>query len=364
MKAVLFRLLAIRPEPVLVRLLAALAVLASLTAWHQWGMTRLEPEPGAAVLRPLLDGTEGPAPVRTYPGLGRVELEPGRARLESPAARGSVALRVTVPPGEPLAGLRVTARLSADRLEPAGDWSSGGHLRLVGRAADGRLLFDRELHLARLVGNRAPFALRRDVALPSGSVGATLTIELARASGRLSIAELALQPLRERPLYRLARVGLILGWILVGGWTLIRLLATLGTPLVAAALGLAATLAILLLVLPRAPEQWLIAETARLVGLEGMGPEELGDLAHVLVFFALALLATLAVRGVPLWAVLATLVLAALVAEYVQLLTDGRSAEPADALRNLTGVILGGGLGLLLRRLPSARTALGRGRAA
>lgn len=362
MKALLLRLLAIRPDPVLVRLLAALAVLAALTAWHEWGMARLEPEPGSEVLHPLRDGPDGPAPVRTYPGPGRVELGPGSALLANSTGTGSVALRVTVPSGRPLAGLRVTARLAAEDLKPAADWSSGGHLRLVGRAADGRLLFDRELHLTRLAGTRAPFPFRRDVALPTGAVGATLEIELVRASGRLVVSELALVPLRERPLFRLARAALILGWILVGGWTVLRLLGNLRSPLLAGTLGLATTVAIVLLVLPRSPEQRLVGELARLLGLESFDLEQLGDIAHVLVFAGLALLATTAVRGLSPWAVLLALVLAAPVAEYVQLLTDGRSAEPGDAFRNLTGVAIGGGLGLLLRRLPAARSTFGRGR--
>lgn len=364
MKALLLRLLAIRPDPVLLRLVAALSIIAALTAWHEWGMARLEPEPGSEVLHPLRHGPDGPAPVRLYPGPGRVELGPGSAVLANSAGTGTVALRVTVPSGRPLAGLRVSARLAAEDLRPTGDWSSGGHLRLVGRDAEGRLLFERELHLARLAGTRAPYPLRRDVALPSGAVGATLTVELVRASGRLVVSDLALVPLRERPIFRLARAGLVLGWILVGGWTVLRLLGSLRSPLLAGTLGLAATVAIVLLVLPRSPEQRLAGELARLLGLEAFDLEQLGDIAHVLVFAGLALLATAAVRALSPWAVLLALALAAPVAEYVQLLTDGRSAEPADALRNLAGVAIGGGLGLLLRRLPAARSAFGRGRSA
>lgn len=361
----LLRLLAVRPDPVLLRLLAGLALLAAATAWHQWGMQRLEPVPGGGVLRPLAAGAQGDAPVRTYPGIGRVELAAGAARLVSPAPTGSVALRVTVPSGAPLAGLGVAARLAAEALEPAAaDRSAGGHLRLVGRAEDGRLLFDRELHLARLAGTRAAFPLRRDVALPSGAVGATLEVELVRASGTLEIADLVLLPLRERPLFRLARAALILGWILVGGWTLIRLLGRLRSPVLAGLLGLGAALAVALLVLPRAPERRLLGEAARLLGLDGLDAGALGDLGHVAIFAGLALVATAAIRGLPPWSVLLVLAVAAPLAEYVQLLTDGRSAELSDALRNLVGAALGFGLGLLLRRLAPARAALGRGRTA
>ncbi len=364
MRTLLLRLLAIRPDPMLLRLVAALSLLAALTAWHAWGMARFEPEPRSEVLYPLRDGPDGPAPVRLYPGPGRVELGPGSAMLENAAGTGIVALRVTVPSGRPLAGLRVSARLAAEDLKPAPDLSSGGHLRLVGRDAEGRLLFDRELHLARLAGTRAPYPFRRDVTLPTGSVGATLEVELVRASGRLVVSDLALLPLRERPFFRLARAGLILGWILVGGWTVLRLLGNLGSPLLAGTLGFAATVAIVLLVLPRSPEQRLAGELARLLGLESFDLERLGDIAHVLVFAGLALLATAAVRALSPWTVLLALALAAPVAEYVQLLTDGRSAEPADAVRNLAGVAIGGGVGLLLRRLPMARTRSGSGRAA
>jgi hypothetical protein len=360
LRAWLFRLLAVRPDPALLRLLAALLLLASATAWQEWGMIRLEPAPGAAILRPLQDGPDGPATVRPSPGVGRVDLADGSARLSSPNTAGTVALRVTVPPGAPLAGLRVTAKLAAEEVKPAGDWSTGGHLRLVGRAADGRLLFDRELHLARLVGTRAPWLLRRDVPLPTGAVGATLVVELVRASGRLSVSELTLLPLRERPAFRLARAGLILGWILVGGWTLVYLLRMLRSPWLAAALGLGAVAAIVLLVLPRSLEERLTEEVALLLGLRADDSELVSDFGHVLVFAALALLATAAVRNVSPWVVLATLALAAPLAEYVQLLTEGRDVDPSDALRNLLGVAIGGGLGLLLRRVSPSRARLGR----
>jgi hypothetical protein len=167
-------------------------------------------------------------------------------------------------------------------------------------------------------------------------------------------------PLRERPLFRLARVVLIFGWALVGGWTLVHLLRTLRSPWLAAALGLAALVAIVLLVLPSATEQRLLSVLAGLLGIEGFDLALLGDTAHVLVFAALALLATAAVRNVSPWVVLATLALAAPLAEYVQLLTEGRDVDPSDALRNLLGVAIGGGLGLLLRRVSPSRARLGR----
>jgi hypothetical protein len=365
LRAWLFRLLAVRPDPALLRLLAALLLLASATAWQEWGMIRLEPLPGGPLVRPLSEPpTLDSFGLRERPGRGRVVIGDGAVVLESESPSGIVALDVHLAPRSELAGLRVVATLASEAILPAGDWRSGAHLRLVGRAADGRLLFDRELHLARLVGTRAPWLLRRDVPLPTGAVAATLVVELVRASGRLSVSELTLLPLRERPLFRLARVVLIFGWALVGGWTLVHLLRTLRSPWLAGALGLGAVAAIVLLVLPRSLEERLTGEVALLLGLQAADPKFVGDLGHVLVFAALALLATAAVRALPPWTVIAALALAAPLAEYVQLLTDGRSAEPADALRNLSGVGLGSALGLLLRRLPPLRARLDRRRTA
>ena len=361
MRAWLFRLLAVRPDPALLRLLAALLLLASATAWQEWGMIRLEPLPGGPLVRPLSEPpTLDSFGLRERPGRGRVVIGDGAVVLESESPSGIVALDVHLAPRSELAGLRVVATLASEAILPAGDWRSGAHLRLVGRAADGRLLFDRELHLARLVGTRAPWLLRRDVPLPTGAVGATLVVELVRASGRLSVSELTLLPLRERPAFRLARAGLILGWILVGGWTLVYLLRMLRSPWLAAALGLGAVAAIVLLVLPRSLEERLTEEVALLLGLRADDSELVSDFGHVLVFAALALLATAAVRNVSPWVVLATLALAAPLAEDVQLLTEGRDVEPSDALRNLLGVAIGGGLGLLLRRVSPSRARLGR----
>lgn len=365
MRVALLRLLAVRPDRVLLRLVAALAIVAALTALQHWGMARFEPDPALAPLRPLqAPPDEAARLVRPAPGQGRVDLAPGSARLVSPGEQGIVAVRLAVPADRPLAGVRVAARLSSEAVRPAGDWRSGAHLRVVGVAEDGRPLFDRELHLARLVGTRTAFWVRRDVPLPPGSHGAFLVAELVRAKGELQLDELSLVPLRERPLFRLARAALIFGWIVVGGWTVLRLLALLRSPLLAGALGLAASAAIVLLVLPRSPEQQLLHELAQLLGLGSVDPGALGDLGHVLMFAALALVATAAVRGLSPWIVLLTLAIAAPLAELVQLVTIGRSAEAADALRNLLGVAVGGGLGLLLRRLPRARAALDRGSSA
>jgi len=361
LRAWLFRLLAVRPDPTLLRLLAALLLLASATAWQEWGMIRLEPLPGGPLVRPLSEApTLDSFGLRERPGRGRVVIGDGAVVLESESPSGIVALDVHLAPRSELAGLRVVATLASEAILPAGDWRSGAHLRLVGRDREGRALYGSSVHLTRLVGNRTPFVSRHDVQLPQGSVAGTLVIELVRASGRLEVRDLSLLPLRDRPLFLLARSALVAAWMVVGGWTLVRLLRTLRSPWLAAALGLAALVAIVLLVLPSATEQRLLAVLAGLLGIEDFDLALLGNTAHVLVFAGLALLATTAVRNVSPWMVLATLALAAPLAEYVQLLTEGRDVDPSDALRNLLGVAIGGGLGLLLRRVSSSRARLGR----
>jgi hypothetical protein len=365
LRAWLLRLLAVRPDRTLLRLLAAMACLASATAWLHWGVARLEPLPGGPLVRPL---SEPPSVesfgLRERPGRGRVVIGDGALVLESDGASGIVALDVHLAPRSELAGLRVVATLASEAILPAGDWRSGAHLRLVGRDREGRALYGSSLHLTRLVGSRAPFVTRRDVQLPPGSVAGTLVIELVRASGRLEVRDLTLLPLRDRPLFLFARSTLIAAWIVVVAWTLVRLLRSIRSPWLAAALGLGALVVIVLLVLPGATEQGLLALVAGLLGVGGVDPGRLGDAAHVLVFAGLALVASAAVREVSPWVVLLTLALAAPIAEYVQLLAEGRDVDPFDALRNLWGVAIGGALGLVLRRLSPLRARSARGRTA
>ncbi len=361
MKSRLLRLLAVRADPVLLRLLAALSILVALTAWHQWGMARLEPDPGARPLRPLAAWSEGDREsLHPASGPGRIEIADGRARLSNPGQQGIVSLRVPIPSPAALPGVRVVAVVSGEAIQTSGDWRNGGHVRMVGRAPDGRALYDKELHVLRLVGTRTPFRVARDVPLPSGSHGATLVVELVRASGALNVEQLVLQPLRERPLFTLTRAGLVASWVAVIGWLGIRLLGALRSPVLATTLGLTAIVAVVLLIMPRPAEQRFVGELARRFGLEGVDLGTLGDAGHVAVFAALALLVTVAVRGRSPWVGLGILALAAPLAEYAQLLTDGRSAEPDDALRNLLGVALGGGLGLLVRRVTGGRSATAR----
>jgi len=365
LRAWLLRLFAVRPDRTLLRLLATMACLASATAWLYWGVARLEPLPGGRLLRPLSEPPSAESfGLRERPGRGRVVIGDGVVVLESDGPSGIVALDVHLAPRPELAGLRVVARLASEAILPAGDWRSGAHLRLVGRDREGRALYGSSLHLTRLVGSRTPFVTRHDVQLPPGSVAGTLVIELVRASGRLEVRDLTLQPLRDRPLFRFARSALIAAWIVVGGWTLVRLLRRLRAPRLAVALGLGALAAIVLLVLPGATEQSFLALVAGFLGFEAFDPSFLGNIAHVLLFAGLALVATAAVREVSPWVVLATLALAAPLAEHVQLLTEGRDVDPFDALRNLLGVAVGGALGLVLRRLPPLRARLDRRRTA
>lgn len=351
MRAVVLRLLAFRVDRTLARLVAALVCLAAATAWLQWGVDRLEPLPGAPTIRPLVE----PESLDSFglaerPGRGRVVVAEGALALENETQDGIVALDVHLAPRPGIAGVRIVATLATRAVQPAGDWRSGAHLRLVGRDREGRALYGSALHLVRLVGSRAPFVARQDVQLPAGSVAGTLVIELVRASGRLEVQNLAIQPLRDRPLFLIARAGLIAGWILVGGLTLVHLLRALGTPLVATTLGLAAVASIVLLLMPADPREALLGEVAALLGLGGVEPETLGDFGHVALFGLLGAIAVGWARTVPLWILVAVLAVAAPLAEYLQVLTDSRTADPSDALRNLLGAAAGVALGLLVRR--------------
>ncbi|MDW8370989.1 MAG: VanZ family protein [Geminicoccaceae bacterium] len=363
MRAFLLRLLAFRVDRTLVRLAAALVCLGIATAWLEWGVDRLEPLPGAPAVRPLVE----PETLDTFglaerPGRGRVVIAQGAVSLENATQDGIVALDVHLAPRPGIAGLRIAATLATRAVQPAGDWRSGAHLRLVGRDAEGRALYGSALHLVRLVGSRAPFLARQDVQLPAGSVAGTLVIELVRASGRLEVQNLVIQPLRDRPLFLIARAGLIAGWILVGGLMLAHLLRALGTPLVATTLGLAAVASIVLLLMPAAPREALLGEVAELFGLRGVDPETVGDLGHVALFAVLGAIAVVWARTAPLWILLVILALAAPLAEYLQVLTDSRTADPSDALRNLLGAAAGAALGLLVRRRREDEAALaGRG---
>lgn len=362
MKALLLRLVALRPERAIMRLSAALALLVAATAWVEWGMRRLDPVPGAAAVKPLLAPAADPRfALDARPGPGRVAVEDGIAVLESASEQGLVALYVHLAPLPELAGVHIAARLASASVRSARAPGAGARLWFFGRDREGRPVYGQGLELARLVGSREPFAFRRDVRLPPGSVGATLAIELVRARGRVEVGELVLWPLRERPLFRLARAAVVVGWLLAGGAGLVLLVTRLGAPLLAGALVASMGAAGLLLLMPAPLKSGFVQDLAAQLGLAPIEPELIGDLGHLLLFAALSSLAVATIRQFSLVSVLAFLALCALLGEYLQLLTDSRTADLADAVRNLLGVGLGALVGLALRRWPRrARTLVRR----
>ncbi|MCS7268113.1 MAG: hypothetical protein NZ704_08660 [Geminicoccaceae bacterium] len=352
MKILLLRLLALRPDRTLLRLAAALAFLAAATAWVEWGMDRLVPLPGAAALRPLADAPGAyDFALDPRPGFGRATVERGAAVLESPREEGIVALYLHLAPIAELAGLRVAARLSSASVTGAREPGAGARLWLFGRDRERRPVYGRGLELVRLVGSREPFAFQRDLRLPHGSAGATLALELVRARGRVEIADLAILPLRESPLFGLARAAVVVGWLVLGGVALILFARHLGAPVSASAVGAAVVGAGLLLLLPAPLRDELLGALALRLGPEGTDPETLGDLGHLLLFAGLGSFALVALRAVAAWKIVGVLLLAALLAEYLQLLSDSRTPDWGDALRNVLGVGSGAALGVPLRRL-------------
>ena len=86
-----------------------------------------------------------------------------------------------------------------------------------------------------------------------------------------------------------------------------------------------------------------------LLHLTGVDPESVADWGHFTLFVIMSGITAFGVRRERRWQAFLLLLCLAALFEAVQLMTDDRSAQISDWLRNSAGVLVGFGAGSMLR---------------
>ena len=174
----------------------------------------------------------------------------------------------------------------------------------------------------------------------AGDIG--LQVRLARVSGRLEVTGLRGEWLAERLVVRWMRYGLIVVW---AGVLVLLTLSWMSHALSRAGILFALLIVLAGVLMPGEVrgqlEHWMLVNFALPAINEGFS---WSDLAHVSMFFVLALVLSLARPDFrPAWLIFDLLLLAACT-EALQLFVDGRQAGVEDVALDLLGCLLGMGV--------------------
>ncbi|MDF1585016.1 hypothetical protein [Marinimicrococcus flavescens] len=296
-----------------------------------------------------------PGPLKAWQveaGGERVQVEDGVLRLEAgpedsfATVRQSVKLR----PGEVAYRLAVEARLEG--VEAGSRPWERARIYVIGASPDGKLAWDRHEDLLRSAGTTPWTRLAGDFRLAPGASEAVVLLRLHKAPGRLLVREVSLLGLEYRPLFHAASYGLMLAWVLVGGWGGALVWRHARHRWAAALLGVTVAGGFYLLLVPHPTRAAVLAWAAGLGG--NLVPREMIAMAgHFLIFALIAALARLAMPQVPALVKLAVLILVAGAGEVLQFLAVDRSPSLHDWGVNASGALTGfalGSLGLALAR--------------
>jgi hypothetical protein len=309
--------------------------------------------------RPILDNADFREGFHGWQLEGLVSLdesELGLATLQNRDRARAAWLRRTIdlPPGR--TSLRLRADIATSRVERGEEPWHTARVYLVQETRDGRQLWNQPNRLVDLIGTTSRQHYETVFDVPGTIPRVALGIDLAYATGRMDIANLALAIVDERAPFRLAATLLVCGWSLLAFRVVDGLYHGIRSPAVRH--WLLATLALLAsgVFMPSVLRQELIDGLVSGFGLRLPDPDAFG---HALVFGLLALLLRIGRPRDPLLVHLSCWLLLAAVTEVLQLFTADRDPEAADWLMDATGATAGlllAELGLRLqRRLAAAR---------
>ncbi len=293
---------------------------------------------------------------RVEPGADRVRIVGGILQLEAPPADPHATLRLPLPLEPAVVGFAIQSEL---RFTGRGgnEPTRAARLHLAGRDEAGRALPDRLEDAFRAHATSEWTSVDAIVRVPPEAASVELLVRLQRATGRLELRRLVVQPLREAGWRFPARIALALAWTAAFASAALLLVRVALHPVWAATTLLAGIGGLLLLL---APPELLAALLPRPVVRALSSSPSVPYLGHLGLSATLALLATRAVGAErPLLPLLLVLVLAP-AAEAIQLLTIGREASVADALANMAGGLVGIAAALVSnrRRAPAPAEAV------
>lgn len=271
--------------------------------------------------------------------LGETEL--GHAILQNRNPDQSVYLRRLIELPEGRTYLKISADVASHQ---AGRGDSEWHtarLYAVQRTAQGDYLWNRPYLVTELVGTAGRHAVERTFEIGASVPYVLLSIELPSVTGMLEVANLKVERLEERPLFRLVATLIVAAWCLLGAWVLHHVVSGI-RPAKVRVLLLATVLAMASgLFMPTTLRQALIDGLAGGFGVVGIDPDTLG---HAVGFAALAFLVRWGRARDPLLVHVAGWLLLALATEVLQIFTPDRDPTATDWFADCVGA----GLGLAL----------------
>lgn len=236
---------------------------------------------------------------------------------------------------------RLAATVASDAITGTRVGFRVGEITLVADGDMQRAHFSPTQRLAGLRGTHAAGRYVEYFKFPSDARQVELAIRLRQATGELTVSNLELRALEERPLFRWISLGLQAAWALmlaVGCWLFWRGVDHRPSALVLAAAGAAG---FVLLMMPEGSREGTIALLIDLLPKRLAHDDIAASAGHFLIFAVIGCLLRLSRRNEPWWHQIALLVGLAALSEILQFMAELRSPTLDDWLTDTVGGVLG-----------------------
>lgn len=282
---------------------------------------------------------------------GSVAFEPNGTgqvtfRNDDPESRAFLKRTIALPPGMTLAHLEAT--ISTEGVVAGEQLWQRARIYLVQLDQRGEALWKEPHNLFTYQGTRPAELVRKVFPIPESIEQATLSLELNNATGAMTISDLKLYPVEERPAFRQMAIGLMVAWAGLALLTAFRVFSSITSIGVRVALGGMLIVLIAGLFMP-APLRNSLFEALPLSFADQIGiePDMIG---HGIVFAIMAFLVRIGLPRNSFWLHLACWILVAIATEILQLFTFDRETSIVDFMVDGVGFLLGLTLGQLMRK--------------
>jgi hypothetical protein len=311
---------------------------------------RFTPVPGELLANPTLAAGEDGKAFRGWEVSGAPRLVDGTLVLDNSnyAKSVGVAQRLTVPPD--VQSFYLEAVVGCRNVVPKPNpGSQHATVALVGRTASGARVYPDPFRLFWGCGTRAPRRYADQFVFPEPIQTLSVIATLAHTTGEMTVSGLSLSAGRVSLIYRIGYPPVVLAWIVMigsGGWLLV---STLDNRYLAGLLIASISGSIILLLMSTVPREAFLGLVSQTLHLSGVDQEAVANWGHFTLFVIMSGITALGARRERRWQSFLMLLCLAGLFEAVQLMTDDRSAQISDWLRNSAGVLVGFGAGSLLR---------------
>ncbi len=277
--------------------------------------------------------------------------DPGKVTLtnDDPEGRSFIKRTIDLPDGYTLAFL--TATVSTESVAAGDDLWQRARIYFAQLDQDGKPDWTQPHNLFRLRGTKSVRTVSQVFPIPSSINQAVLSLEMNNATGQMTISDLKLYPVEEKPDFRRIAIFLMVAWAILCLFAAIAVFKSIPSSKVRLALGGMLGIFAFGLFMPAPVRDALIAALhIPSGGEEGIEPDMIG---HGIVFAIMAFLVRIGRPEDPIWLHLGCWTLIAIASETLQLFTFDRQPSLIDFLVDGVGVLLGLTLAVYLPRLYS-----------